>query len=275
MHLCNNKKILGGNLIVSHKKVLITRPEGQQHTLMNALTRQHWQCFHQPLVSIHPITESDKGFYDLKNKIMNIDLYDIIITVTSNASSLAYEWIDQYWPQIPINIQWFAVGKSSAQPLLPLGMNIKSPVEKHSEGLLALPELQDLTAKKVLILRGTGGRELIAQTLTARGANVSYAELYKRQAISVHKSQLSALLTEQQIHYALVTSGEMAQQLANDLLPSISNQLHLIIPSQRIYDNLINMNLAKIFAGVHVCTNLDAEHVISFLDALYQQTEQV
>jgi uroporphyrinogen-III synthase len=260
---------------VSDKKVLITRPEGQQHGLITALTAHNWQCFHEPLISIQPIVETHAGFYDLKNKIMNIDHYDIIITVTSNASSLAYEWIDQYWPQLPINSQWFAVGKSSAQPLLPLGMEITSPANKHSEGLLALPELQHLSGKKVLVLRGAGGRELIAQTLTQRGANVSYAELYHRQVINIEKSRLSALLTDQQIHYALVTSGEMAEQLAHGLTPLIRSQLQLIIPSQRIYDNLLNMNLVKTFAGVHVCNNLDAEHVITFLDELYQQTEKV
>jgi uroporphyrinogen-III synthase len=259
---------------VTDKKILITRPQGQQHTLINALTEHQWLCFHQPLVKILPITESDQGFHDLKHKIMNIDVYDIIITVTSNASALANEWIDQYWPQLPVNIQWFAVGASSAAPLLPLGMDIKSPLDRHSEGLLELPELQDLAHKKVLILRGTGGRELIAQTLIQRGATVSYAQLYQRQPIQMIEGQLSALLTDQQIHYALVTSGEMAEQLANELAPLAQERLHLVIPSQRIYDNLAQMNLTQGFAGVHICNNLDAEHVIVFLDALYQQTLQ-
>jgi hypothetical protein len=67
----------------------------------------------------------------------------------------------------------------------------------------------------------------------------------------------------------------MAEQLTNGLTPLIRSQLQLIIPSQRIYDNLLNMNLVQTFAGVHVCNNLDAEHVVTFLDEIYQQTEKV
>lgn len=255
------------------KKVLITRPQGQQHELMQALTEQQWAGFHQPLLHIKPVTEQQAEFHDLKNKIMNIELYDIIITVTSNASSLAYDWIDQYWPQLPINPQWFAVGKSSAQPLLRLGMSIKYPNERHSEGLLALPELQDVTGKKVLILRGMGGRELIAQTLTQRGAQVSYAQFYQREAVNISDGALSTLLTNEQIHYALVTSGEMAELLAHGLDAKTLSGLHLIIPSQRIQQNLQKLNLVQKFAGVYVCDNLDTEYVIGFLNALHDKTQ--
>jgi uroporphyrinogen-III synthase len=238
---------------------------------MEALAQHNWHGFHQPLLNIQPVGEHDPNFHDVKNKVMNLDEYDIVITVTSNASTLAYEWIDQYWPQLPLNPTWFAVGKSSAKPLLRLGMNISCPDGHHSEGLLALPALQDMQHKKVLILRGKGGRELIAQTLSQRGASVSYAEFYQRTPVDISDGALSALLTKQQIHYALVTSGEMAQQLATGLNSQARNALHLIIPSQRIYDNLMHMGLIQTFAGVHVCNNLDADYVISFLESLYQK----
>lgn len=256
---------------MTEKKILITRPEGQQHTLIEALRHHHWQCFHQPLLAINPIEPQASGYHDVKNSIMNLDQYDIIITVTSNASTLAYEWIDQYWPQLPVHPIWFAVGNSSAQPLLKLGMNITSPAEKHSEGLLALPELQNIEGKNVLILRGKGGRELIAQTLSQRGANVRYAELYQRTPIDINDGRLSKLLTEQQIHYALVTSGEMADQLAQGLSAPARESLHLIVPSQRILDNLSHINTAQTFASIDVCNNLDAEYVIAFLETLFQK----
>lgn len=257
---------------MTQKNVLITRPEGQQHVLMKALSQNNWHGFHQPLLAIQPADENSAEFHDIKNKIMNLDQYDIVITVTSNASTLAYDWIDQYWPQLPLHQQWFAVGSSSALPLLKLGMNIHCPENRHSEGLLELPELQKMGNKKVLILRGKGGRELIAETLTERGASVSYAELYQRTPVDISDGALSTLLTQQQIHYALVTSGEMAEQLANGLNNQAKSTLHLIIPSQRIYDNLSHMNLVNEFSGVHVCNNLDAAYVIAFLNTLFQQT---
>ena len=257
---------------MTQKNILITRPTGQEHTIMEALSQSHWQCFHQPLLNIQALSEQDTGFHDVKNKIMNIDQYDIIITVTSNASDIAYDWIDQYWPQLPTNPKWFAVGQSSAQPLIRLGMHITCPQNRHSEGLLELKDLQDVAGKKVLILRGKGGRELIANTLQERGAEVSYAEFYQRSPVDISDGRLSVLLTEQQIHYALVTSGEMAEQLAQGLNNQARSALHLIIPSQRIYNNLVQLNLVQSFAGVHVCNSLDADFVTEFLNTLYQQT---
>ena len=49
-----------------------------------------------------------------------------------------------------------------------------------SQHLLAEPELQDVAGKQVRIVRGSQGRELLAEKLTARGAEVNYLSVYER-----------------------------------------------------------------------------------------------
>ena len=67
------------------------------------------------------------------------------------------------------------------------------PTERFdSEGLLALPELQNVAGMRVMIFRGDGGRELLGDTLKARGATVEYVTCYLR---SKSDLDVGALLT--------------------------------------------------------------------------------
>jgi len=83
---------------------------------------------------------------------------------------------------LPPNLRIATVGQGSAKALRELGItNVIAPTERFdSEGLLALPELQDVAGWRVMIFRGDGGRELLGDTLRARGAIVEYASCYVR-----------------------------------------------------------------------------------------------
>ncbi len=248
------------------RTLLFTRPQGQGEDLINALQSADWRIVRQPLLQIAPFEQDNpKAFQAIKQHILNLADFDVVISVSSNASTLAVDWIDQYWPQMPEQINWYAVGPSSAKPFKNLGISMVTPEGKHSEGLLALPELQNVQDKKVLILRGLGGRELLADTLKQRGAQVHYAELYERQAIPLEKGYLAGLLSSQQIHYALITSGEMAQQLAIELNNHEAHlALHLVVPSERIKKIALTLG----FKQVHVCGHLNAHSLLACLDSL-------
>ncbi|MEY8205834.1 MAG: uroporphyrinogen-III synthase [Bermanella sp.] len=248
------------------RSLLFTRPQGQGEDLVQALDAAGWHCVRQPLLKIMPFTpQQGSAFQAIKSNIMNLDRYDVVISVSGNASAQAVEWIDQYWPQMPQGIHWLAVGPSSAAAFKALGIEVATPPGNHSEGLLALPALQQMAHKKVLILRGQGGRELLANTLRERGAEVDYCELYQRQAIPFAAGQLATLLRERQIHYALITSGEMAEQLAQQL-PSAAQRLdlQLIVPSKRIQDMATTLG----FSRVAVCGHIQAATLLACLNAL-------
>jgi len=248
------------------RALLFTRPQGQGEDLVQALGAAGWHCVRQPLLQIMPIQpDQPQAFQAIKSSIMNLDLYDVVISVSSNASTQAVQWIDQYWPQMPVGIKWLAVGPSSALPFNELGIQMGIPAGNHSEGLLELAELQQLAGKKVLILRGMGGREHLANTLKERGAKVDYCELYERQAISFKPGQLATLLRERQIHYALITSGEMAEQLAQQLQDDSSLlKLQLIVPSMRIQDIATSLG----FSQVVVCGHIQAQTLLACLNSL-------
>ena len=78
----------------------------------------------------------------------------------------------------------------------------------NSEALLATPLLQQVTNKRILILKGQGGRNLLADTLSDRGAKVSYANLYRRMIPTEAEQQLSAVEKAKNIDIIVFTSGE-------------------------------------------------------------------
>ena len=98
------------------------------------------------------------------------------------------------------------VGQGSAKALRELGVQkIIAPQDRFdSEALLALPELQQVAGWRVVIFRGDGGRELLGDTLKARGAMVEYAECYRR----AKPQQDAAALLAADLHAITVTSSE-------------------------------------------------------------------
>ena len=74
------------------------------------------------------------------------------------------------------------VGRATADSLAGAGYTIDLiPDGRYdSEGVLALSDLQHMAGQEVVIVRGEGGRPLLADTLRARGAKVEYAEVYRR-----------------------------------------------------------------------------------------------
>ena len=79
------------------------------------------------------------------------------------------------------SIFFAAVGQATARELANFGVTaVTAPARFDSEALLALPEMQVVAGKRMIIFRGVGGRELLGEALTARGAVVEYAECYRR-----------------------------------------------------------------------------------------------
>ncbi len=83
---------------------------------------------------------------------------------------------------LPANLAIAAVGQATADELSEYGLEpTLVPAQRFdSEGLLSLPELQDMQGKHVIIVRSNGGRSHLRSELENRGARVDYAEVYQR-----------------------------------------------------------------------------------------------
>ena len=93
---------------------------------------------------------------------------------------------------VPPNLKCAAIGTCTASELQSFGVievltplshvqdGDESKIRFDSESLLTVPEIINVAGKKILIVRGVGGRDVLAETLKTRGAHVSFAECYQR-----------------------------------------------------------------------------------------------
>lgn len=159
--------------------ILVTRPEHQADSLCHLIENAGGQALRLPALTI--LDNSDNPA--TRQTLQQLADYDLAIFISPNAVRFALAAINQF-AELPPQLKLAAVGKGSAHTIKSLTGREADlvPSERFdSEGLLALDELQQMGGKRVVIFRGNGGRELLAETLHQRGAEVDYAEVYRRE----------------------------------------------------------------------------------------------
>ncbi|NPU94671.1 MAG: uroporphyrinogen-III synthase [Gammaproteobacteria bacterium] len=192
------------------RKVVVTRPAGQEQDLMLALEQAGAKPLAFPTLAIEP-REPDVAD---RQKILDLDRYYAVICVSANAARFGLDMLADFWPQWPVQQLWFAVGPATGEAMSDWGLNINVAQQgSTSETLLDHPALQDVSGQRILVLRGEGGRETLADRLRERGAQVDYLELYRRVKPATHPRPLLALLDQPECPILTVTSGDGLRNL--------------------------------------------------------------
>ncbi|TPG87356.1 uroporphyrinogen-III synthase [Pseudomonas mandelii] len=216
-------------------RLLLTRPADESVALSSLLAEKGIFSSSLPLLEIEPIPASDT----MRDVIQGLGRYCAVIVVSKPAARIAVDLLDRYRPQPP-RLKWFSVGAATAQILEDRGLDISFPVDgDDSEALLELPQLREAIARpgpRVLIMRGEGGRELLAERLRELGASVEYLELYRRDLPQYPPAALPDLIEAERLNGLVVSSGqgfEHLHQLAGDAWPQLA-RLPLFVPSPRV-----------------------------------------
>jgi len=133
---------------------------------------------------------------------------------------------------------WCAVGAGTVAALRRAGVPaVHTPARMDSEGLLALPALQDIDGAIVGLVTAPGGRGEIAPALQARGADVRRADVYAREPVPLPARALQQL-RETTAPLVLALSSGDALRLAMDALPAeLAAKLrraHVVAASERL-----------------------------------------
>ncbi len=191
--------------------IAITRPEGQARKLSIAIEQEGGIAILFPLLAIAPLND----YSQFKNTIEQLESADWAIFISTNAVENAFPHIAKRYHVLPEKLKFAAIGPQTAKELALNGVNnVLTPhMRFDSEALLALDEMQNVAHKKVIIFRGIGGREVLADTLRARGAEITFAECYQRVNPQTNCSLLKKLWQENQCHAIVVTSSEAMRNL--------------------------------------------------------------
>jgi uroporphyrinogen-III synthase len=223
---------------LSGLSVLITRPRGRGETLASAIRNAGGSVREVPLLAVEPLhPERDAELRAVTAaKLKRLDQYDAAIAISINAVELALSWAREYWPQWPPQLRWYGIGAATAEALTQWGVRCTAAGGgMNSEALLALPELQAIATHNILILRGIGGRETLADTLRARGATVDYAECYRRVEPILDAAARAELAAP--VDAICVNSAETLTNLWNNLFENSRSEVlarALIVPSERV-----------------------------------------
>jgi uroporphyrinogen-III synthase len=140
--------------------------------------------------------------------------YTMAIFTSANAVRYALPLI-RARQGVPACLIIVAIGKASAHQLEQCGLppQLVPSTGFSSEALLAMPRMQAVAGERVVIFRGEGGRELLGDTLKARGARVDLAEVYRRAVPEADPRELVQRWKQGEINIVVVTSNESLQNL--------------------------------------------------------------
>lgn len=188
------------------RRIVVTRPEHQAHALKALLEQAGGQALTLPLLQIEPIAEPHWPAAQTAP-------FDWIIFTSVNAVACAFA--SAHAAKLRTGKHYAAIGRATADALAEQGIATAClpATGFNSEALLAEAPLQHLVGQSVLLVKGEGGRTVLAETLRERGAQLHVFEVYRRLPPDAAWAEQWREWLTQGIDALTLTSGEACEHL--------------------------------------------------------------
>lgn len=216
------------------RRIVVTRPAGQAAHFAQLIRAAGGDPISFPTIDIAALNDTAP----LDAVLARLREFDLTVFVSGNAVVHTFARLDALNVSWPKALRVAATGPGTAAELSARGhAAIHPPARFDSEGLLAEMDRLDLQSQRVLIVRGTGGREWLLDTLAARGVRVETVASYARVCGASDAAPLTRLARAHQLDAFTVTSSEggenLLAMLGADAL-AIIGQTPLFVPHPRI-----------------------------------------
>ena len=217
--------------------IVITRPAGEAQRLAALIRDAGGVPLLYPAIEI--LDAPDPRALDAV--IDRLDDFDLAIFISPSAVEKAMTRITARHA-LPAKLGCAAIGPGGVRALERFGISdvIAPSADQRrydSESLLASAFTRNVSGKNVVIFRGDGGRELLAGTLTARGAHVESVTCYRRTKPALDCAPLLQAWSHGEVVAAIVTSSEglrnFCEMLGAPGVAFLRNTL-MIVPHPRI-----------------------------------------
>lgn len=198
------------------RTIVVTRPEAQAQALSEALELRGAHALRLPVLGIAPAVDAAP----LDAVIARLDDFDIAFFVSPNAVEYALRHVlaRRQWPP---RLAVATVGGGSERALRQVGFSqVIAPVAGFdSEAVLALPQFSAaaVRGRRLVVFRGDGGRDLLGEVLTQRGASVEYVTVYRRYCPQSDCSDMLDCARRGALDGIVLTSSEGVRNLASML----------------------------------------------------------
>jgi uroporphyrinogen-III synthase len=245
-------------------RIVITRPARQSTGLAQQIAVLGGEPVVFPAIVILPPVDRSA----LERAQRDLAQYDYAVFVSANAVEYGVGNPSSW----PANLIALAPGPATASALAAVGISqIRIPATTmDSEGLLELPELADVAAKRIVIYRGGGGRELFGETLVGRGAQVDYVDCYRRSKPQGDFATMASAWRAGEIDALTLTSTEGLDNLW-ELFDDVSRPSIIATPTFVPHARIAERARALGFRRVIVTAPTDAGLLSSLLEYVASQ----
>jgi uroporphyrinogen-III synthase len=209
--------------------VVVTRPARQAARFLRLLEERGARAVAFPTIAVEAVPLAPDARRELE-----VGQLDWIVFTSANA-------VEHAPASVPPGARIAAIGRATARAIEALALRVDAlpAAGADTEGLLALPAFADMTGRRVLIVKGVGGRDALRAGLAARGAQVVIAEVYRRVPAHPVAGAVEALRRACETGHAVVavTSAEVLESLLAlapaSRVPGLLDA-RLVVPGERV-----------------------------------------
>lgn len=201
--------------------VLVTRPEQQASSLMQKLNALGATTMLQPAIEIEPVDDWSK----VDAAIEQLSTFDWLVFSSANGVKYFLDRILALGHDLRAlaSCRLAAIGPATAESLAEYHLRIDLQPDTYRAEALAELLAPQAAGKRMLLLRASRGREVLAETLAAANAEVHQVVVYKSRDVQQPNEEIAAALATGEINWITVTSSAIARSLVQLFGDSLRN----------------------------------------------------